>query len=111
MQGRSETQREVCLFETAGIRNYPATYLAMLLTFMIVTVSLIHLQMLLGKKGSLLRSETKRNITTAICSSKFWKKLCSWNLLVTGGAKEDHLNMVCINRKVYGPFLLWHIES
>nr|XP_056706473.1 lipase member M-like [Euleptes europaea] len=51
------------------------------------------IKMLLGKKDFLLRSETKRNFTSNMCSSKIWKKLCSWTLSIAGGSKENHLNM------------------
>ncbi|XP_060098634.1 lipase member M-like [Heteronotia binoei] len=69
------------------LQNIPKHYA------MLLSMSDGMIKMLLGKKDFLLRSETKRNITRSMCSSKRLKKLCSWNLSVTGGAKENHLNM------------------
>ncbi|XP_062988989.1 lipase member M-like [Elgaria multicarinata webbii] len=47
----------------------------------------------LGKRDFSLRSEIKRSLTTRICSSKTFNKLCSWAFSVVGGSNETNLNM------------------
>ncbi|XP_042315946.1 lipase member M-like isoform X2 [Sceloporus undulatus] len=47
----------------------------------------------LGKRDFSLRSEIKRKFITRICSSKIFRKFCSWSLSFLGGSNEKNLNM------------------